>query len=199
SNSWKNYSHNMEIIKNKIGCALITCDRLDFFEKLKLRGAKKEIADRIIKEIISRLKFLNNVGLDYLSLHRSADTLSGGEAQRVKLASELTKRGTGKTLYLLDEPSTGLHFEDIKMLLLVLQRLVDEGNTVLVIEHNMDIIKTADYIVDLGPEGGEKGGKIIATGTPEELVQQSKSRSYTAQFLEEELKSNSAFKKNVIL
>jgi len=152
-----------------------------------------------IPKIHRTLQTLDSVGLGYLTLGQPSTTLSGGEAQRVKLASELTKRGTGKTLYLLDEPSTGLHFEDIKMLLLVLQRLVDEGNTVLVIEHNMDIIKTADYIVDLGPEGGEKGGKIIATGTPEELVQQSKSRSYTAQFLEEELKTNSAFKKNVIL
>ena len=113
---------------------------------------------------------LNSVGLGYVTLGQSSTTLSGGEAQRIKLASELTKKGTGSTIYLLDEPSTGLHFEDINMLLKVLQRLVDEGNTVVVIEHNLDIIKTADYIIDLGPEGGRGGGKITCQGTPEELI-----------------------------
>lgn len=137
---------------------------------------------------ISRtLQTLDSVGLGYITLGQASTTLSGGEAQRIKLASELTKRATGKTLYLLDEPSTGLHFEDIKMLLNVLQRLVDEGNTVLVIEHNLDIIKTADYIIDLGPEGGAQGGKIIATGTPEELVRKHTEVSPTAYFLKEEL------------
>ncbi|MFM7723155.1 MAG: excinuclease ABC subunit UvrA, partial [Bacteroidota bacterium] len=133
------------------------------------------------------LQTLDSVGLGYITLGQASTTLSGGEAQRIKLASELTKRATGKTLYLLDEPSTGLHFEDIKMLLNVLQRLVDEGNTVLVIEHNLDIIKTADYIVDLGPEGGARGGQIIASGTPEYLVSKCKECSPTAYFLQEEL------------
>jgi excinuclease ABC subunit A len=152
-----------------------------------------------IPKIYRTLQTLDSVGLGYLTLGQASTTLSGGEAQRVKLSSELTKRGTGKTLYLLDEPSTGLHFEDIKMLLKVLQRLVDEGNTVLVIEHNMDIIKTADFVIDMGPEGGAKGGEIIASGTPEELVKKFKSTSHTARFLEEELNSDSALKKNVIL
>ena len=133
------------------------------------------------------LQTLDSVGLGYITLGQASTTLSGGEAQRIKLASELTKRATGKTLYLLDEPSTGLHFEDIKMLLNVLQRLVDEGNTVLVIEHNLDIIKTADYLVDLGPEGGARGGQIIASGTPEYLVSKCKECSPTAYFLQEEL------------
>jgi excinuclease ABC subunit A len=133
------------------------------------------------------LQTLDSVGLGYITLGQASTTLSGGEAQRIKLAAELTKRATGKTLYLLDEPSTGLHFEDIKMLLNVLQRLVDEGNTVLVIEHNLDIIKTADYIIDLGPEGGAQGGKIIAAGTPEELVRKHTEVSPTAYFLKEEL------------
>ncbi|MFM7387566.1 MAG: excinuclease ABC subunit UvrA, partial [Bacteroidota bacterium] len=133
------------------------------------------------------LQILDSVGLGYITLGQASTTLSGGEAQRIKLASELTKRATGKTLYLLDEPSTGLHFEDIKMLLNVLQRLVDEGNTVLVIEHNLDIIKTADYLVDLGPEGGARGGQIIASGTPEYLVSKCKECSPTAYFLQEEL------------
>jgi excinuclease ABC subunit A len=118
-------------------------------------------------------------------LGQHATTLSGGEAQRVKLATELSKRDTGKTLYILDEPTTGLHFQDIAHLLDVLQKLVDKGNTVLVIEHNMDIIKSADYIVDLGPEGGEKGGRIIAHGTPEEVSKFP--ASYTGRFLKHEL------------
>ena len=112
-----------------------------------------------------------NVGLDYIKLGQPATTLSGGEAQRVKLASELSKIATGKTLYILDEPTTGLHFADIEKLLEVLQRLVDAGNTVLVIEHNLDVIKQADWIVDLGPEGGDEGGEVIAAGTPEEVAE----------------------------
>ena len=133
------------------------------------------------------LETLNSVGLGYVTLGQSSTTLSGGEAQRIKLASELTKKGTGKTIYLLDEPSTGLHFEDIELLLTVLQRLVDEGNTVVVIEHNLDIIKTADYIIDLGPEGGKGGGKICCMGTPEELVKLHALSSYTAKYLKQEM------------
>jgi len=133
------------------------------------------------------LSTLNSVGLGYVTLGQSSTTLSGGEAQRIKLASELTKKGTGKTIYLLDEPSTGLHFEDIKMLLKVLQRLVDEGNTVVVIEHNLDIIKTADYIIDLGPEGGKGGGKICCEGTPEMIVKKHASTSHTAYYLKKEM------------
>jgi excinuclease ABC subunit A len=133
------------------------------------------------------LSTLNSVGLGYVTLGQSSTTLSGGEAQRIKLASELTKKGTGKTIYLLDEPSTGLHFEDIKMLLKVLQRLVDEGNTVVVIEHNLDIIKTADYIIDLGPEGGKGGGKICCEGTPEMIVKKHATTSHTAYYLKKEM------------
>ena len=121
--------------------------------------------------IFNKLTTLNEVGLGYIHLGQSATTLSGGEAQRVKLASELSKRDTGRTFYILDEPTTGLHFEDVRMLLKVLHTLVDRGNTVLVIEHNLDVIKTADYIIDLGPEGGLKGGSIVASGTPEQVVE----------------------------
>jgi excinuclease ABC subunit A len=124
--------------------------------------------------------------LGYIKLGQSATTLSGGEAQRVKLATELSSRSTGKTLYLLDEPTTGLHFDDIKKLLHVLQRLVSAGNTVIVIEHNLDVIKTADYIIDLGPEGGEEGGWVVATGTPEEIANHPK--SYTGKFLKKILR-----------
>jgi excinuclease ABC subunit A len=140
-----------------------------------------------LPKIYRVLETLNSVGLGYVTLGQSSTTLSGGEAQRIKLASELTKKGTGKTIYLLDEPSTGLHFEDIELLLTVLQRLVDEGNTVVVIEHNLDIIKTADYIIDLGPEGGRGGGSICCMGTPEELVKQHALSSYTAKYLKQEM------------
>lgn len=133
--------------------------------------------------IVSKLKTLHDVGLGYITLGQPSTTLSGGEAQRIKLATELSKKGTGNTLYILDEPTTGLHFEDIRILLLVLQKLVDAGNTVLVIEHNLDVIKCADYIIDMGPEGGQNGGKIIAQGTPEEVCQSD--RSYTARYLTE--------------
>ena len=136
-----------------------------------------------IPRIYRRLQTIHDVGLDYIRLGQPATTLSGGEAQRVKLSAELAKRATGKTLYILDEPTTGLHFHDIKKLLEVLGQLVDNGNTVLVIEHNMDVIKTADHIIDLGPEGGDKGGQIIATGTPEEVAQVE--GSYTGQFLKQ--------------
>jgi excinuclease ABC subunit A len=130
---------------------------------------------------------LLSVGMGYVKLGQPSTTLSGGEAQRIKLATELSKRSTGKTLYILDEPSTGLHFEDIRLLVNVLQRLVEEGNTILVIEHNMDIIKVADYLIDLGPEGGKSGGQVVARGTPEQLVQKSTADSYTAFYLEKEL------------
>ncbi|HSH26568.1 MAG TPA: ATP-binding cassette domain-containing protein, partial [Wenzhouxiangella sp.] len=123
-----------------------------------------------VPAIARKLQTLMDVGLSYIQLGQSATTLSGGEAQRIKLARELSKRDTGNTLYILDEPTTGLHFHDIKHLLEVLHRLRDEGNTVVVIEHNLDVIKTADWIIDLGPEGGEGGGEIIATGTPEQIA-----------------------------
>jgi excinuclease ABC subunit A len=128
---------------------------------------------------------LKRVGLGYIRLGQQATTLSGGEAQRIKLSSELSKTSTGSTLYILDEPTTGLHFADIKMLLTVLNDLVNLGNTVLVIEHNLDVIKTADYIIDLGPEGGDEGGHVVATGVPEEVAKDKS--SYTGHFLKEEL------------
>ena len=128
-----------------------------------------------------RLKTLMDVGLSYICLGQNATTLSGGEAQRVKLSRELSKRDTGQTLYILDEPTTGLHFADIQQLLVVLHRLRDHGNTVVVIEHNLDVIKTADWVVDLGPEGGNKGGQIIATGTPEQVA--ANAASHTGHFL----------------
>jgi excinuclease ABC subunit A len=136
-------------------------------------------------KILRKIQTLSEVGLGYISLGQHATTLSGGEAQRVKLATELSKRDTGKTFYILDEPTTGLHFQDIAHLLDVLQKLVDKGNSVLVIEHNMDIIKSSDHIIDLGPEGGEKGGRIIAKGTPEEVSKNP--ASYTGRFLKAEL------------
>jgi excinuclease ABC subunit A len=136
--------------------------------------------------ILRKIQTLSEVGLGYISLGQHATTLSGGEAQRVKLATELSKRDTGKTLYILDEPTTGLHFQDISHLLDVLQKLVDKGNTVLVIEHNMDVIKSADYLVDLGPEGGAGGGRVIAKGTPEEVSKNP--ASFTGKFLKPELR-----------
>ncbi|MBK7091273.1 MAG: excinuclease ABC subunit UvrA [bacterium] len=148
-----------------------------------------------IPQLRKKLEVLNQVGLGYIHLGQQATTLSGGEAQRIKLATELSKTATGNTLYILDEPTTGLHFEDIKMLLGVLNELVDRGNTVVVIEHNLDVIKTADYIVDLGPEGGDEGGLIIASGTPEEVAQVK--ASYTGQFLKEELRLEAESPKKV--
>ena len=132
------------------------------------------------------LKTLVDVGLGYVRLGQPAPTLSGGEAQRVKLASELQRRSTGRTIYVLDEPTTGLHFDDIRKLLGVLGRLVDGGNTVIVIEHNLDVIKTADWVIDLGPEGGSRGGSVLATGTPEQVAMAED--SYTGQFLKKLLK-----------
>jgi excinuclease ABC subunit A len=134
-----------------------------------------------IPGVRQKLQTLNEVGLGYIKLGQSSTTLSGGEAQRVKLSTELSRRDTGKTLYILDEPTTGLHFDDIKRLLAILGKLVDAGNTVIVIEHNLDVIKTADYIIDLGPEGGDEGGYVIATGAPEDIFTFEK--SYTGKFL----------------
>jgi excinuclease ABC subunit A len=168
-------------------------------ETLEVRFKGKSISDVLdmtveeaitffdkLPRILRKIQTLGEVGLGYISLGQHATTLSGGEAQRVKLATELSKRDTGKTLYILDEPTTGLHFQDISHLLDVLQKLVDKGNTVLVIEHNMDVIKSADHIIDLGPEGGAKGGRIIAKGTPEEVSKNP--ASYTGKFLKPELK-----------
>ena len=134
-----------------------------------------------IPSIKNKLQTLNDVGLDYIKLGQSATTLSGGEAQRIKLASELNKRATGKTLYLLDEPSVGLHWYDLDKLIKIIQKLADQGNTILIIEHNLDLIKVADYIIDLGPEGGAGGGTVVATGTPREVAKVKK--SYTGQYL----------------
>ena len=145
----------------------------DFFEK--------------IPKIYRKLKTIRDVGLGYITLGQQSTTLSGGEAQRIKLATELSKRDTGNTFYILDEPTTGLHFEDIRVLMIVLQKLVDKGNTVLIIEHNLDVIKTVDYIIDIGPEGGKSGGKVMATGTPEEIVKTNK--GFTAKFLKKELQN----------
>jgi excinuclease ABC subunit A len=136
---------------------------------------------QLIPRIRTRLKTLVDVGLGYIEVGQPAPTLSGGEAQRVKLATELSHRATGKTLYILDEPTTGLHLADIEKLLKVLHALVDQGNTVLVIEHHLDVIKTADYLIDLGPEGGIEGGEVVACGTPEEITLVK--RSYTGQHL----------------
>jgi excinuclease ABC subunit A len=134
-----------------------------------------------IPQVKQKLQTLVDVGLGYIHLGQSAVTLSGGEAQRIKLARELSKRQTGKTLYLLDEPTTGLHFDDVKKLLDVLHRLTDLGNSIIIIEHNMDVIRNADWLIDLGPEGGEEGGRIVAQGTPEQVAKVKK--SYTGQAL----------------
>jgi excinuclease ABC subunit A len=141
-----------------------------------------------IPKIKTKLQTLDEVGLGYIHLGQSSTTLSGGEAQRIKLAKELSKRQTGRTLYLLDEPTTGLHFEDVKKLLDVLHRLTDLGNTVIIIEHNLDVIRNADWVVDLGPEGGEDGGRVVATGTPEQVARSKK--SYTGMALAAAISSN---------
>jgi excinuclease ABC subunit A len=143
-----------------------------------------------VPAIREKLQTLADVGLGYVKLGQPATTLSGGEAQRIKLATELARRATGRTLYILDEPTTGLHFADIERLLQVLQRLVDAGNTVLVIEHNLDVIKSADWIIDMGPEGGEAGGLVIAVGTPEQVAQVPE--SHTGAFLRKLLATTSA-------
>ena len=138
-----------------------------------------------IPNIYNKIKTLQDVGLGYIKLGQPATTLSGGEAQRVKLATELSKRSTGRTLYILDEPTTGLHMADVDKLIAILQRLASGGNTIIVIEHNLDVIKCADYIVDLGPEGGDMGGTVIATGTPEQVAENK--NSYTGMFLKKVL------------
>ena len=151
----------------------MTCDQaLEEFENIPILKRK--------------LQTIHDVGLGYIHLGQQATTLSGGEAQRIKLATELSRVSTGKTLYILDEPTTGLHFADVKMLLDVLARLVEKGNTVIVIEHNLDVIKCADWIIDLGPEGGDGGGSVVAKGTPEDVVREK--GSYTGQYLAEELR-----------
>ena len=168
-------------------------------ETLEVRFKGKSISDILdmtinqaveffenVPNILNKIKVIQEVGLGYIKLGQSSTTLSGGESQRVKLATELSKRGTGKTLYILDEPTTGLHFEDIRVLMGVLNRLVDQGNTVVVIEHNMDVIKMADYVIDMGPEGGKGGGTVLSTGTPEEVAMSEK--GYTPRYLREELK-----------
>ena len=139
-----------------------------------------------VPSIRRKIETLNDVGLSYLKLGHPSTTLSGGEAQRIKLATELSRRSTGKTIYILDEPTTGLHFADVHKLVDILQRLTEGGNTVVVIEHNLDVIKTADYIIDIGPEGGDKGGTVIATGTPEEIAK--KENSYTGQYIKKYVK-----------
>ena len=167
-------------------------------ETLEIRYKGKSISDVLemnieeateffepIPNIYRKLKTLQDVGLGYITLGQQSTTLSGGEAQRVKLATELSKRDTGQTFYILDEPTTGLHFEDIRILMEVLNKLVDRGNTVLIIEHNLDVIKQADYIIDIGPEGGKSGGEVVACGTPEKVVQQNK--GYTAKYLKDSL------------
>ena len=167
-------------------------------ETLEVRFRGKSIADILdmtinmaveffenIPTILSKIKVLQDVGLGYIKLGQPSTTLSGGESQRVKLATELAKRDTGKTLYVLDEPTTGLHFEDIRVLLGVLNKLVDKGNTIIVIEHNLDVIKSADYLIDMGPEGGRRGGNVLFTGTPEALAESGV--GFTAPFLKEEL------------
>ena len=163
-------------------------------ETLEVRYKGKSIADVLdmtinqaveffenVPQILNKIKALQSVGLGYIKLGQSSTTLSGGESQRVKLATELSKRDTGKTLYILDEPTTGLHFEDIRILMDVLQKLVDRGNTVIIIEHNLDVIKLADWLIDMGPEGGRGGGQLLFTGTPEEMAKSKK--GYTYKFL----------------
>ena len=169
-------------------------------ETLEVRYKGKSIADVLdmtinvaveffehVPQILNKIKVLQEVGMGYIKLGQSSTTLSGGESQRVKLATELAKRDTGTTLYILDEPTTGLHFEDIRVLMTVLNRLVDKGNTVIVIEHNLDVIKMADYIIDMGPEGGQGGGKVLTTGTPEQVALST--AGYTPKYILEELKS----------
>lgn len=169
-------------------------------ETLEVRYRGKSIADVLdmsideavlffenIPNIYRKIKTLQDVGLGYITLGQSSTTLSGGEAQRVKLATELSKRDTGKTFYILDEPTTGLHFEDVNILMGVINRLVERGNTVLIIEHNLDVIKCADWIIDMGPEGGKNGGKVLFSGTPENLIKNKESE--TARFLKEEFKN----------
>jgi excinuclease ABC subunit A len=155
-------------------------------EVLEMPIAEAAVFFEAINSISRYLTTLVDVGLGYVRLGQSATTLSGGEAQRVKLATELQRRSTGRTIYVLDEPTTGLHFEDVRKLLIVLNSLVDKGNTVIVIEHNLDVIKSADWILDLGPEGGFRGGELVAEGTPEQVAKNK--ASFTGAFLKEVLR-----------
>ena len=168
-------------------------------ETLEVRYKGKSIADVLdmtinqavdffenVPDILRKIKTIQDVGLGYIKLGQPSTTLSGGESQRVKLSTELSKRDTGKTLYILDEPTTGLHFEDIRILINVLQKLVDRGNTVIIIEHNLDVIKLADWIIDMGPEGGRKGGEILSVGTPEQVAESP--LGYTPRFLKQKLR-----------
>ncbi|HMT15384.1 MAG TPA: ATP-binding cassette domain-containing protein, partial [Aestuariivirga sp.] len=185
----------------------VTCDECHGHrynrETLDIRFKDRSIADvlemtvseaaeffRAVPAVREKMETLERVGLGYIKVGQQATTLSGGEAQRVKLAKELAKRATGRTLYLLDEPTTGLHFHDVKKLLEVLHELVDQGNSVVVIEHNLEVIKTADWIIDLGPEGGDGGGEVVAAGTPEDVVREK--RSYTGKYLREILRKPEA-------
>jgi excinuclease ABC subunit A len=161
---------------------------LNIYEVLEQTVEDARIFFDAIPSVSRKLQTLIDVGLSYIRLGQNATTLSGGEAQRVKLARELSKRDTGNTLYILDEPTTGLHFHDIEQLLVVLHRLRDHGNTIVVIEHNLDVIKTTDWVIDIGPEGGENGGTIIAAGTPEQIAEQSD--SYTGHYLKPVLERN---------
>ncbi|MGK0252061.1 MAG: excinuclease ABC subunit A, partial [Gammaproteobacteria bacterium] len=167
-------------------------------ETLEIRYKGKSISDVLemtireatiffehIPKLNRKLKTIKDVGLGYITLGQQSTTLSGGEAQRIKLAAELSKRDTGNTFYILDEPTTGLHFEDIRVLMDVLNKLVDKGNTILIIEHNLDVVKMADHIIDIGYEGGKGGGELVAQGTPEQIIKDKK--SYTAQFLKKEM------------
>jgi excinuclease ABC subunit A len=176
-------------------------------ETLEIRYKGKSISDVLemtidesvaffesIPKIHRKLKTIQDVGLGYISLGQQSTTLSGGEAQRIKLATELSKNDTGNTFYILDEPTTGLHFEDIRVLLGVLQKLVTKGNTVVVIEHNLDVLKVVDYLIDIGPEGGKYGGTVVAQGTPEEVAKIK--NSYTAPFLKIELEDAKRNKHN---
>jgi excinuclease ABC subunit A len=157
----------------------------NIYEVLRMTVAQAHEFFNAVPVVERKLQTLIEVGLGYIQLGQSATTLSGGEAQRVKLSLELSKRDTGRTLYILDEPTTGLHFKDIDLLLSVLHRLRDHGNTVVVIEHNLDVIKTADWVIDLGPEGGDGGGRIIAAGTPEDIA--AEPQSFTGQYLKDVL------------
>ncbi len=181
---------SMELVADIwVPCAVCNGKRYDH-ETLQVEFKGKSISDCLdldiqqalehfasLPKIATKLQTLHDVGMDYLKLGQPSPTLSGGEAQRIKLAKELSRRDTGKTIYVLDEPTTGLHFADVNMLLQVLQRLVDRGNTVVVVEHNLDLIQAADWIIDLGPEGGEEGGEVLAVGTPETVAK--KKKSYT--------------------
>ena len=192
----------MNIVEAMECCRCDVCKGRRFNEQtLNVRYKGKNIADVLdmsveeateffssVPQVHNKLKTLLSVGLGYIKLGQSALTLSGGEAQRVKLATELSKKSTGKTFYIMDEPTTGLHFYDIKILMGLIHRLVESGNTVLMIEHNLDVIMQADYVIDLGPEGGDKGGYVLASGTPEQIAKCK--ASHTGYYIKDMLKKN---------